>query len=84
MKAETTIKGRKVSAKAWEGYGKQKIYFRIELGAGASAKKNQVEWDVQKGAFNYRTRESFLLSDAVNNIEAQEWEEALKESFELV
>jgi len=84
MKNSAIVKGMKVTAREWEGYGKKKIYFKIHReGAGSSAKLNQVEWDVQKGDFNYRTRDSFLASPHLSNTEAQEWEVALKEAFGL-
>jgi len=83
MKDQATVKGIQVFAREWSGYGKNKIYFRLDKATCGSAKANTIEWDCDKKQFNYRCRESFLASASVNNIEAQEWEEAIKAAFGL-
>jgi hypothetical protein len=83
MKKQATIKGIKVTAKEWSGYGKKKIYFTIDKNTCGSAKANTIEWDVDKADFNYRCRQSFLSSPSVNNAEAEEWEREIKKAFNL-
>jgi len=79
-----TVKGIEVEATKWAGHGKEKIYFTLEISACGKKKANRIEWDCQKEDFIYSTRDSFLRSPALNNLECEEWEEALKIAFELV
>lgn len=83
MKKEAIVKGIRVSAREWQGYGKSKVYFHLDKATCGGAKANTIEFDCEKKEFNYRCRESFLASPKISNVEAKEWEISLKKAFEL-
>ncbi len=47
---KTLKNGIEVTGKPWEGYGKERIYFALDLGdsAGSGSKNKNVCWDITK------------------------------------
>lgn len=82
QRKETEVKGMKVTARIWEGYGKKRIYFTVEIeNSVIPARCNQICYDCGKDDFIYKTERSLLNSPAVSNTEALAWEDAIRQAF---